>query len=369
MARTDGPGRARGRFDDLVYEPDPLGRVGKGRWVRRDDLRAPVADNPDAAVERLRAAWRDGELDATDPDDLFELDNSVGPRGRNGKLDVAKVETLLAAADAFDLEPTDGPTGNFSNRRADAIRDFQRVNGLRVDGLIEPGGETVEALRLASTGHNRRGLPVPVNATLPGNGAAAPSPARRKPAPKPARRKPKPPARTPPGLVVPTPYLRRRGKDREGGDNFTASRDNGKRQHEALDLYTEPGDPITSAATGKVTKIGYPYQTKRGKRPRPGDHGQPHPYRYVEETTPDGFAVRLLYVKPSVSLKVGDSVKAGVTQLGTAQDLRRRNPRITNHTHLELRDTRVIAHSNLTNRFKRYKAHDPEPLLFEPISP
>lgn len=132
---------------DLVYLPDPMGRLNRGKWVRRGDPRTPLADNPDATLERLRSAWRQGQGIGTETGELFRLDGGVGPRAGNGRLDVAKAETLLESAGVFDLSKTGGPTGTFSDRRAGAIREFQKKNGLKADGLIAPNGETLRTLR------------------------------------------------------------------------------------------------------------------------------------------------------------------------------------------------------------------------------
>ncbi len=49
-----------------------------------------------------------------------------------------------------------------------------------------------------------------------------------------------------------------------------------------------------------------------------------------------GTSWKILYVDVDPSLKIGDSVKSGQT-LGTAQDLSKKYPGITNHVHVKLR--------------------------------
>lgn len=81
---------------------------------------------------------------------------------------------------------------------------------------------------------------------------------------------------------------------------------------------------MTSAVSGTVTRIGYPY-------------GDDLSYRYVEIKTEKGYVVRHFYVEPSEGLKVGDKAEAGRTEIGTTQDLDRRYEGITNHVHVEVR--------------------------------
>lgn len=78
-------------------------------------------------------------------DDPLALAEPVGADGRNRRDDVARIETLLDAAGYLDLDETDGPTGFFGQRLDQAIRRFQKDRGLKIDGAILPGGETIGA--------------------------------------------------------------------------------------------------------------------------------------------------------------------------------------------------------------------------------
>jgi hypothetical protein len=87
------------------------------------------------------------DLDDLNPegdDDIFALSDAVGPRKRNRRHDVLKIETLFANTGDHDLE--DGPTGYAGSQLDQAIRAFQKRRGLAVDGVLEPGGETIAAL-------------------------------------------------------------------------------------------------------------------------------------------------------------------------------------------------------------------------------
>lgn len=66
--------------------------------------------------------------------------------GKNRRGDVAKVEGLMGAAGPLDLWQTDGPTGYYGARLEDAVKRFQKSKGLKVDGHLNPGGETIGSL-------------------------------------------------------------------------------------------------------------------------------------------------------------------------------------------------------------------------------
>lgn len=89
-----------------------------------------------------------------DPEDprlrLDRLTAPVGDGGRNERLDVAKVESLLGARGYLDLDKTEGPTGYAGVRLTDAVKRFQKDNGLKVDGRLNPDGETIGALAQAA---------------------------------------------------------------------------------------------------------------------------------------------------------------------------------------------------------------------------
>ncbi len=74
------------------------------------------------------------------------LSSSVGDRGTNKRRDVAKVEKMLGDAGTLDLKKTDGPTGYWGMRTSDATKAFQKKNNLKIDGQINPAGETVKKL-------------------------------------------------------------------------------------------------------------------------------------------------------------------------------------------------------------------------------
>jgi murein DD-endopeptidase MepM/ murein hydrolase activator NlpD len=115
-----------------------------------------------------------------------------------------------------------------------------------------------------------------------------------------------------------------RGIDAFGSGDFGAIRDAGKRRHHGVDYVSEPGAAVLAPLSGKITRIGFAYS----------GHEE---LQYVEIVNPEtNVTARVLYVSPSVA--EGDLVTAGVV-LGAAQDLTGRYPGITNHVHVEMRDS------------------------------
>ena len=106
-------------------ESDPFGRV------------APKAQ-PESELANLG--------DASKPS------RPVGEKGKNDRRDVAKVETMLGRTGALNLKKTDGPTGYWGERTNEATRAFQKQHGLKVDGRINPGGETIRTLAKVAGG-------------------------------------------------------------------------------------------------------------------------------------------------------------------------------------------------------------------------
>ncbi len=88
-----------------------------------------------------------GFAEAFAGDGLFDLEAGVGAGQGNGPADVRKLQALLHLEGYLDTAATDGPTGLWSSRDDYALRTFQKDNGLAIDGIALPGGETIEAIR------------------------------------------------------------------------------------------------------------------------------------------------------------------------------------------------------------------------------
>jgi len=113
-------------------EPDPFGRIGPG--------------NPD--WEAARGAWMDGApLGALFGDRIFDLNDTVGANRANQRGDVFRLQALMHREGASNATATGGPTGYWGGSDDLALRDFQKQNGLTVDGWAGPGGETMTQLQ------------------------------------------------------------------------------------------------------------------------------------------------------------------------------------------------------------------------------
>lgn len=127
------------------YVPDAMGRLGEGAYVVKPDPE-PIG-TPDPRFDALREAERRGDtLGELFGDDPLRIKGPVGPIAPNRRADVAKVETFLDRTGDFDLAPTEGPTGYYGTLLQEGITRFQDANGLKRDGLLNPGGETIAAL-------------------------------------------------------------------------------------------------------------------------------------------------------------------------------------------------------------------------------
>ncbi len=91
----------------------------------------------------------------------FSLGAPVGPHpAPNRRSDVLRVETLLGRAGDYDIGRTDGPTGWWGSRAEGAVRTYQKRKGLKVDGLLNPGGPTIASLE-SDLADAFKGFPVP----------------------------------------------------------------------------------------------------------------------------------------------------------------------------------------------------------------
>ncbi|HSV29945.1 MAG TPA: peptidoglycan-binding domain-containing protein, partial [Candidatus Omnitrophota bacterium] len=86
------------------------------------------------------------------PDDYFTLGAPVGPGQPNRREDVLKVETILGNLGRHDLDRTAGPLGWWGQAHETAVKGWQGDNGLKVDGVLKPGGPTIGSLRKVAGG-------------------------------------------------------------------------------------------------------------------------------------------------------------------------------------------------------------------------
>ncbi|HSV28791.1 MAG TPA: peptidoglycan-binding domain-containing protein, partial [Candidatus Omnitrophota bacterium] len=84
--------------------------------------------------------------------DFFTLGAPVGPDQPNRREDVIKVETILGNTGHHDLAATAGPLGWWGERQEKAVKAWQGENGLKVDGVLKPGGPTIASLRRRTGG-------------------------------------------------------------------------------------------------------------------------------------------------------------------------------------------------------------------------
>jgi peptidoglycan hydrolase-like protein with peptidoglycan-binding domain len=133
-----------------LFNEDPERQLVSGpgatsEW--RIKPRSLMDEDADPRFPAFQQAWKQGvgvgDLFGPEP---FKLQGTVSPSGGdNTRADVAKVQTLLGKAGYLDLGQ-DGPSGYANPNTDKAIRDFQKENGLQVDGVLKPGGPTIAKL-------------------------------------------------------------------------------------------------------------------------------------------------------------------------------------------------------------------------------
>lgn len=135
---TGSPNRGIRRMnEEFEYEPDPMGRLGQGRWVpkqARDPFGRLPADIPPPTSVEIGAR---GPLDLLAP---------VGPEQWNLGDDVERVEGMLMRTGHLVPDPIVTGRGEFMARQEQAIKEYQGDHGLRQDGLIAPKGPTHRSL-------------------------------------------------------------------------------------------------------------------------------------------------------------------------------------------------------------------------------
>lgn len=109
----------------------------------RTMLQIPSRDDLDCLPDPAEA-FLTGALRGDGP---FDLVAGVGGGQANRPADVGKLQALLHLEGYLDAAATNGPTGLWGSREDYALRKFQKDNGLAIDGIVLPGGETIEAIR------------------------------------------------------------------------------------------------------------------------------------------------------------------------------------------------------------------------------
>lgn len=134
-----------GWFDDIFGDNDGADANQGNARQSRDPLGRIFAE---PAFDAFRSAWKAGaKLFDLFGDEPVKIKEPVGPDKPNRRADVAKIETFLDRTAHLDLAKTEGPTGYYGSRVDQGIRNFQKDNALRVDGLINPDGPTLGRIR------------------------------------------------------------------------------------------------------------------------------------------------------------------------------------------------------------------------------
>ncbi|WP_417367254.1 hypothetical protein [Flavobacterium beibuense] len=113
-----------------------------------------------------------------------------------------------------------------------------------------------------------------------------------------------------------------RVRDAYGSGQYGSSRDGGVRTHKGIDIIVKPGEKIFSPIKGNIIRQAMPY-------------GDDPSYkgivlRGVEQW--EGYELKIFYVEGLFS-----GTATEMQEIGNAQDLTIKYPRITNHIHVEVK--------------------------------
>ena len=235
-----GPGGGTWRLDGLPPDDSPRFRL-----------------NPDQRARRLRRDWQQAGGRLTPSADLFDIGALVGQHDRTDAEDVSKVQVLLHRAGFHDIEKTEGPNGLFGLPDQEAVMSFQKHHGLRVDGNVSPGGETMSALRDELLGPGRAS---PLGVSDGADGLRSPHP-RSQPIHR-AKSEGHLSVSQATGSASPAPMLSplpgkplKIRNDQWGEGHFNASRKRGdvsRNDHAGVDLESSPGDRVVSPIDGTL---------------------------------------------------------------------------------------------------------------------
>lgn len=107
---------------------------------------------PGGETERNLKLPRGGTHTVFNPDASpsgIELSDEIGNGRVNREVDVTGVKQALGALGLYRYDRTADPSPFIDRAMLDAIKALQAGNGLKVDGLMQPGGETVTAMNVA----------------------------------------------------------------------------------------------------------------------------------------------------------------------------------------------------------------------------
>ncbi|MFM7347809.1 MAG: hypothetical protein ACKO1J_20855, partial [Tagaea sp.] len=79
--------------------------------------------------------------------DWFDLSDEVSFEKPNNRHDALNVESLLGYGGYLDLDRGGGAMGLGPRRLEEPLKAFQEKNGLKVDGLLRPGGPTITKMK------------------------------------------------------------------------------------------------------------------------------------------------------------------------------------------------------------------------------
>jgi peptidoglycan hydrolase-like protein with peptidoglycan-binding domain len=122
-------------------------------WSSENDPLAPVggrrsnASSPGDILSSQLAEREPKSSGSDSPGGWFDLSAPVGRGAANRHQDVLKVESILGETGHYDVGKLQGPTGLWGQVADQAVKGFQKDNGLAPDGILNPGGPTIVTMK------------------------------------------------------------------------------------------------------------------------------------------------------------------------------------------------------------------------------
>ena len=143
-------GRPEGGFTEIIDKPlaDAIEGFQMDKGLLLDGMLTPGGETERNIRRDLGGGPKEKPFDMRS----LNLSGPVGNVRDNPERDVQAVSRALGQLGLFTFDRTSEPPPLITKGLDDAIQAFQRRAGLRVDGNVNPGGETVRALATAVNG-------------------------------------------------------------------------------------------------------------------------------------------------------------------------------------------------------------------------
>lgn len=134
-------------------------QIDKG--LKQDGVMRPNGETENALNRDLQNFSNNDLKNAFDVKPALELSDNVGNLQRNKPEDVKQVQKELSSIKLLPESVIRNPSGILDGQTDQAIKAFQSIKGLRVDGMLSPRGETAQMFDSTLSSENNDDTPIP----------------------------------------------------------------------------------------------------------------------------------------------------------------------------------------------------------------